>query len=282
MTPVMFNGFFLSPDNRIGGWSGAGSSEQITNANIIRSFFINEGWTLESICGMLGCMQGESTINPAYIQETNRGKLPHSAYNLSDVPNSVMINFYMEYYGDVTKAYGIGLVQWDGYSQRNGVMGQKLVNYCTDNNIVWYDGWSQLYRLRGEQAYDVQHGNNSFFKQVTYSGVTYDFTNYPYSTATPETLAEAWTSGYERNSGGAEYRPANARWWYDFFTSPDAPPIIDPMDFSSPTPYDPQDPPFDPDDPEPVDPAGVDYLPIWLLYCIVHRRKELKRVWHEI
>ena len=276
MNLTLYNGFYLATDARAGEWSGTPSAEQLSNANIIRSFFINEGWTINAICGMIGCMQGESTINPAYIQDTNRFRLPNSAYSLSDVPNSVMINYYMEYYGDTRKAYAIGLVQWDGYSNRNGVQGQKLVNYAIDNNINWYDGWTQLYRIRGEQQYDVQQGTHSFFQSVRVSGTTYDFNNYPYSTASPEDLAKAWTWGYERNAGGEGFRPTNARWFYDYFTSPDAPAIIPPEEFLTPLPYDPEDPPFDPDDPFPPDPEGEDYLPAWLLYLIIKRRKEMK------
>lgn len=276
MNLTLVNGFYISTNNRAGGWSGTPSTEQLTNANIIRSFFLNEGWTINAICGMLGCMQGESTINPAYIQATNRYRLPNSANSLSDVPNSVMINFYMEYYEDTRKAYAIGLVQWDGYSNRNGVRGQKLVNYAISNNINWFDGWTQLYRIRGEQQYDVDNHTTSFFKPVTYGGVRYTFANFPYSTASPETLAAAWTSGYERNSGGVGFRDENARWFYDYFTGEEAPAIIPPEDFLNPLPYDPDSPPFDPDDPENPDEPGEDFLPIWL-WLVFRKRKELKK-----
>ena len=277
MNSTLVNGFYLATNNTIGGWSGTPSADQLNNANIIRSFFINEGWTINAICGMLGCMQGESTINPAFIQATNRYRLPNSAANLSDVPNSVMIDFYMEHYGDSRKAYAIGLVQWDGYSNRNGVRGQKLVNYATSNNIQWFDGWTQMYRIRGEQQYDYTHGSNSFFQRVRVNGTYYDFDNYPYSTNSPEDLAKAWTYGYEINAGGEGYRPANARWFYDYFTGPDAPDIIQPEDFLQPLPYDPDDPPFDPDNPNPPDPSGADFLPIWLTYMMRKRRKEYIR-----
>ena len=82
--------------------------------------------------------------------------------------------------------------------------------------------------------------------------------------------------GYERNAGGEGYRPTNARWFYDYFTSPDAPAIIPPEDFLEPLEADPDLPPFDPDDPDPPDPSGVDYLPAWLLYLLTKKRKELK------
>lgn len=277
MNPTLINGFYMATNSTIGGWSGTPSQMQIDNANIIRSFFLNEGWTLEAICGMLGCMQGESTINPAFIQATNRYRLPNNGDTLNNVPNNVMINFYMEYYGDTRKAYAIGLVQWDGYSDRNNVRGQKLVNYATQNNIMWYDGWTQMYRIRGEQQYDVQHSTNSFFRRVRVNGIYYDFNNYPYSTASPEDLAKAWTYGYEVNAGGEGYRPANARWFYDYFTSPDAPDIILPEDFLLPLPYDPYNPPFDPDNPDPPDPSGDDFFPVWFWLMCIRKRKEYRK-----
>lgn len=277
MNLTLVNGFYISTDQRAGGWSGTPTTEQINNANIIRSFFLNEGWTLEAICGMLGCIQGESTINPAYIEGTNRYRLPNSASSLTDVPNSVMINFYGEYYGLTTRRFAIGLIQWDGYSNRNGVQGQKLVNYAMDNNIQWFDGWTQMYRIRGEWQYDVTNHNHTFFYVVRWNGTDWSYWNYPTSTMTPEDCASVWTYGVERNQGGSGYRPANARWFYDYFTSPDAPAIIPPEDFAQPLPYDPDDPPFDPDDPTPPSPPGEDYLPAWLLYLIIKKRKEYKR-----
>ena len=277
MNLTLVNGFYLATNQRAGGWSGTPTAEQISNANIIRSFFLNEGWTLEAICGMLGCMQGESTINPAYIEETNRRRLPNSANNLSDVPNSVMIHFYKDYYGDTRRGYAIGLVQWDGASTRGGIEGQKLVNYCTDNNIQWFDGWSQMYRIRGEWNYDVNNHTHSFFNVVRWSGTDWSFWNYPSCTLSPENCASIWTYGYERNAGGEGYRPANARWFYDYFTSPDAPAIIPPEDFLQPLPYDPDDPPFDPDDPTPPDPSVGDFLPVYFLHLMQSKRKEYVR-----
>ena len=279
MQVSLVNGWYMATDNRCGDWSVQYSNptqEQLDNANIVRSFFLNEGWTINAICGMIGCMQGESTINPAYIQSNNRGRLPNNAQSLNDVPNNIMKNFYMEYYGVTRKRFGIGIVQWDGYSTRNNQQRQKLVAYAEDNNIVWYDGWTQMYRIKGEQEYDVDNHTTAFFKPVRYSGITYTFANFPYSTATPEILASAWTSGYERNSGGVGYRDDNARWWYNYFTGASAPAIIPPQDFLLPLQADPYEPPFDPSDPDNPDPSGMDYLPSWLIYVITKRRKEYK------
>ena len=289
MNPILLNDWYLATDQRIGAWSVTTqqpTTEQLNNANIIRSFFLNEGWTINSICGMLGCMQGESTINPAYIQQTNRWRLPNSAYNVLNVPNSVMKNFFKEYYAVQNRAFGIGLVQWDGYS--NVPVGatteqqQKMVAFAIANNIIWYDGWTQLYRLKSEWRYDVDNQTNIFFYPVRYSGITYTFDNFPSSTATPEILAAAWTSGYERNAGGVGYRADNARYYYDYFTSASAPAIIQPANFSLPLADDPSGPPFDPT--HPVDPLqpGLDYIPAWLVTIFARKRKEMFRKWTRV
>ena len=39
-------------------------SEQINNAKEVYNFFAQYGYTLESICAILGNMDAESTINP--------------------------------------------------------------------------------------------------------------------------------------------------------------------------------------------------------------------------
>lgn len=282
MTPIQINDFWVSPDERIGAWSVATeppTAAQIQNANLIRSFFLNEGWSLSAICGMLGCMQGESTINPAYIQETHRNRLPGNGTSLSALPNAVMINFYAEFYGDMNRGYAIGLVQWDGYSNRNGRKGQKLVNYCIDNNIDWSDGWSQMYRLRGEWQYDVTNQTNTFMYRVYRQSQWWDFGSYVTSNMSPEDCAYVWTVGYERNAGGLGYRGENARWWYDYFsTDPDAPPVVPPEDYDDPVQEDPEDPPFDPDNPYPPVPPGPDLLPAWLL-AQFRKKKRGARKW---
>jgi len=268
MTPILFNDFYLATDSRIGAWSvqtELPTGEQINNANVIVTFFLNEGWTLNAICGILGNMQAESTINPAFIQETNRYRLPNSAADLTDVPNDVMKNFYKEYYGVTRKAFAIGLVQWDGYSPSNGENQQKLVAYAIRNNYNWYDGVCQLYRLRGEWQQDsVYH----FFNPVTIGGVRYTFDNYVTSRASPVDLAHAWQAGYERNAGGLGFRGTNAQWWYDYFDSGDAPEPEYPED---PEPEDPEKP--IPVDPLPPLPPGMEYLPAWLFYAITKKRK---------
>lgn len=94
------------------------------NATYISISLQNSGWTLESICGMLGNMQVESSINPGRWENDSVG-------------------------GDPT-GHGYGLVQWTPYTNytdwatNNGysdpsVMDGNLarINYELANNIQW-------------------------------------------------------------------------------------------------------------------------------------------------
>ena len=267
------NGFWMSTDNRIGPWHVSGGTvtqEQLDNANAIKSFFVDQcGWTLNAVCAILGNMMGESTLNPAYIEQTNRWRLPNSASDLSDVPNSVMANFYDVYYGlrKGTRGFGIGLVQWDGYTESAGVPRQKEVNYAIVNNMEWYDGWTQCYRLLFEHDKDSTY---HFFKQVRVSGVYYTFANFVTSTASVSDLTKAWSWGYERNSGGPGLRIQDAEYWWNYFNG-SAPTPVPP---SPPEPEDPDEPPFDPDNP--IDPGENVENPYLLMILYYKRRKELK------
>ena len=106
MQTEYLNGWFLRTDGMLGNgpWTITPSQqpvqEQIWNAYKVKTYLENQGWTLSPICGTIGNMMHESTLSPALIEETNRWRLPNSAASLSDVPNSVMQNFYNEYYSD--------------------------------------------------------------------------------------------------------------------------------------------------------------------------------------
>lgn len=272
MQLTLYNGFYIATDTRAGPWHVSGGTvtqEQKDNANAIKSFLVNHlGWTINSVCAILGNMMGESTINPAYIESTHRSYLPNSAASLSDVPNSVMENFYDAYYGQSNRGYAIGLVQWDGYTESAGVRRQKLVNYAIVNNMNWYDGWTQLYRLKFEHDKDSTY---HFFQSVRVSGIYYTFSNFVTSTTSVSDLTKAWSWGYERNSGGAGERIPDAEYWYSYFTGPDAPQPITPL---NPEPYDPDEPPFDPDDPVDPDEPVENFMALMLL-CYT-KRKELR------
>lgn len=217
MQPELINNWWLTTDTHLGTSDTSGvTDKQKTNATNVYNYFIAQGWSLSAIAGMLGNMHHESFLSPAYIEGKNRWRLPNSASSLSDVPNSVMQNFYREYYGDDEREYGIGLVQWDGLGKTR----QKLVGFAINNGLNWYDGHTQCLRLTDEQTRKIQWVNK------TINGTIWTWDNYPTTDRTPEESAHIWRLCYERGGDASDQtRRENARYWYDYFAeTPPEPP----------------------------------------------------------
>jgi hypothetical protein len=86
-------------------------SQQENNATEFYNYFINYGASIEAICGMLGNITRESTLNPANKQ------------------------------GNSTKL-GWGLIQWTPAT--------VLINWCEKYGYNWYDGTVQCERIKCE------------------------------------------------------------------------------------------------------------------------------------
>lgn len=92
-------------------------SQMENNAKLVHRFFIQRGWTLEAISGMLGNMESESSINPGI------------------------------WYGLVVGSRSYGLVQWDPYTkysnwagenwQDNGPLECQRIIYEMENGLQW-------------------------------------------------------------------------------------------------------------------------------------------------
>ena len=227
MQATLVNDWWMTTDS--GGSMGTTdtsgiTSEQEHNATKVFNYFSALGWSLSAIAGMIGNMQLESWLSPALIQGTHRSQLPNSARNLTDVPNSIMINFYG------SSGYGIGLVQWDGYTS-TAPAGQKLVSFAERYGLTWYDGDTQCFRIQREQETNIQ------WQAGTVDGIYWTWANYINTTETPEKAAHAWRVCYEVAASGTDStRQANARYWYDYFSDvPPVPPL--PTDWISGTTF---------------------------------------------
>ena len=86
-------------------------AQQENNAIEFYNYFINYGATIESICGILGNITRESTLNPA-IKQGNSTSL------------------------------GWGLIQWTPAT--------VLINWCKRYGYNWYDGTAQCERIKCE------------------------------------------------------------------------------------------------------------------------------------
>ena len=216
MQPALINDWYLTTDTHLGTSNNTGvTAEQKHNAEKVYLYFNDLGWSLSAIAGMLGNMQHESFLSPAYIQATHRGSLPNSAASLSDVPNSVMLNFY----NTNTRGYGVGLVQWDGYTSTSPA-GQKLVSFASRYNLNWYDGDTQLFRIKRERETNIQWTTNTLY------GTSWTWNNYPTNSRTPEESARIWRICYEVGGDASDQtRQENARYWYNYLSeNPPEPP----------------------------------------------------------
>lgn len=93
-------------------------SEMTENAQYILDYLTNEGWSKNAICGMLGNMQRESTINPGIWQNLDEGNT----------------------------SLGFGLVQWTPAT--------KYFSWCDSNNLVYSNMDSNLKRI----LYELENG----------------------------------------------------------------------------------------------------------------------------
>lgn len=170
--------------------------EQMTvNAQYILDFLLHKGWTKNAVCGMLGNMQAESSINPG------RWQMGYSVWNMDA---------------------GFGLVQWTPASKyfdwARGYYG------CTNQQAITMD--KELSRI----LWEVQN-NKQWISSLDTQGRT--FSQFTQSTDTPYDLAMAFIKAYERpKNPNQPYRGERAEYWYSTLTgggipSPPPPPTED-------------------------------------------------------
>lgn len=110
------------------------TAEMTVNAQYIYNYLNARGWSKNAICGMLGNMQTESTINPAIWQNLD--------------------------YGNTELGYG--LVQWTPAT--------KYLNWCDENELIPSQMDSNLKRILYEVENDEQWINsNMTFYEFTQS-----------------------------------------------------------------------------------------------------------------
>lgn len=98
-----------------------GLTDQQNNASLVWGFFSEYGWTLNAVCGMLGNMVAESTINPGRWESG----IVNPARN------------------------GLGLVQW--------TPGNKLITWCQSQGYNYTDGTAQCLRIIYELRNGIQY-----------------------------------------------------------------------------------------------------------------------------
>jgi hypothetical protein len=155
--------------------------EMTVNAQYILDYLLPLGWTKNAICGMLGNMQTESTINPAIWQGLDSS-------NTSG---------------------GFGLVQWTPST--------KYTDWCTSQGLVYTEMDSNLKRILYEVDNNIQWINsNMTFTEFTQStdtpyNLAMNFLSSYERPANPDqpnrgTQAENW---FNTLTGGGTITPSN-------------------------------------------------------------------------
>jgi hypothetical protein len=156
-------------------------AEMTENASYILSYLVGKGWTKNAVCGLLGNMQSESSINPARWEGDNVGDTDH----------------------------GFGLVQWTPAS--------KYLNWAATANLPYKEMDSNLARI----LWEVENGA----QWITKAAYPISFQEFTVSTESPEYLAYAFITNYERPANPDQpARATQARYWFDTLSGSVTPP----------------------------------------------------------
>lgn len=199
------------------------------NAKFIYDYMHTKyGWTLTAICGMLGNIEAESTMNPARPQDNavNNGWYPSCPGYRGDAPNPT------------TTWYGYGLFQVTPYMALEG----KRYNPYNFGNWAYSNGYTFSHSSGGsggemevqldwlmsgnpEKAfYNTAQPNNNQQKWYADSrspikGISTP-SLYGKLTQSPELCAEVFYWNLERSGAlSVGNRPSMARKWYSFLSS---------------------------------------------------------------
>lgn len=151
--------------------------EMTGNAQIILDTMTTFGWSKSAICGMLGNMQSESTINPGIYESLDSSSTTNGFGIVQWTPNTKYINDW---------AIPRGYTSYDQYGR---IAPQcDRIKYELDNGLQWIP--TSMYPM-------------SFQEFVT-------------STESPEHLAQVFIRNYERPADPDQpIRSTQAKYWYD-------------------------------------------------------------------
>lgn len=117
--------------------------EMTENAEYILSYLLKKGWTKQAVCGMLGNMETESTINPGIWQGLQEGNMSGGYGLVQWTPATKYINW--------AKGEGLSYPAMDSQLKR--------ILYEVDQNIQWIDVGSGMtfkqFTQSKKSAYDL-------------------------------------------------------------------------------------------------------------------------------
>lgn len=172
-------------------------TEQKNNAACIYSYFYFKGWTIQAIAGLCGNIMGESTFNPALLEQ--------------GVPYP-------------TEGKGTGLVQWtpypDRYHQLNPLheIFNKLGydwNEYSNGNYQCDAIYAEYQQSTGEKDWGIEG------QWIPASSYPMDWKTWAHSQQDPGYLAMAFQANYERPGSIHPEREQYGREWYEYLKTVD-------------------------------------------------------------
>lgn len=163
-------------------------AEMTLNAQYITNVLITYGWTFEAICGMLGNMQSESTINPGAWEGWTTPSDP------------------------TTATQGAGLVQW--------TPGSKYVNWAIAQGYTEYASYMQIDPQLQRILAEVPATSGDLYQWIPTSEYNFSFQEFTKSKQSPQVLADAFLKNYERPANSNQpIRGTQALYWYETLDS---------------------------------------------------------------
>lgn len=160
MQTILYNGWYTNIDYGLGALT---SDERKHNGMKLAQNLYNFGWTENAIAGILGNVEGESGMNPGSTENTD-GTRP---WNYLPTNQEVLNSSFLR---------GMGFTQWTPGRD-------KIVQFAEDTGRIWYDGLTQVFRLKWECDNGYQMGGWQW---------------YIHNTGDPADLAEYFLRQYER------------------------------------------------------------------------------------
>lgn len=180
METILYKGWYTNIDY---GLDSLTADERLHNGMKLAQNLYNFHWTENAIAGILGNVEGESGMNPGSTE--NDGSRP---WDYLPTNEEVLESSFLR---------GMGFTQWTPGRD-------KIVQFAEDTGRVWYDGITQVFRLKWECDNGEQMGGWQWYIN---------------NTGDPADLAEYFLRQYERPSPEqieqtlANRRAAGTRWY---------------------------------------------------------------------
>jgi hypothetical protein len=140
---------------------------------------VKYGWTLNAVCGMLGNIQSESTINPNRWQGDTE-------------------------YAEPVSSMGFGLVQWTPWT--------NIVNWLKEKNY-----WGTVSTYGNAECDKIQEEYETGGQWIETTAYPMTFEQFKNSTQTPSYLAMVFLMNYERPYDPDQpIRGTQAQAWYEY------------------------------------------------------------------